>query len=71
MEHYVEMIQNPQYVTVARGYGSITHQQEFNSGNFDNMTTAIQGGWSTLTALTFQLKKTRFILFFGTKKCAY
>ena len=52
MEHYIEMIQNPQYVTAARGFGSITHQQEFNSGNFDDMTTVIQGGRSTLTALT-------------------
>ena len=71
MKHYVEMIQKPQYVSAARRYKSVTHQQKVNSGNFENMTTVIQGGRSTLSALTLQRNKNRSILFFGTKKCAF
>ncbi|MEE2821030.1 MAG: hypothetical protein VX915_04690 [Pseudomonadota bacterium] len=52
MKNYVETIQKPQYIIAGRGYKSVTHQQEVDSGNFDDPTTVVQGGRSTLTART-------------------
>lgn len=52
MKQYVEMIQKPQYLTAGSGYKSLSHQQKLDSGNFDNPTTVIQGGRSTVTART-------------------
>ena len=52
VKQYVEMIQKPQYITAGRGYKSVTHQQEVDSGNFDDSTTVIQNGRSPVTART-------------------
>ena len=60
MEQCVEMLQQPQYITAGRGYNSVTHQQEVDSGNFDDPTTVIQSGRSPVTARTSSTENSRF-----------
>lgn len=57
MKHYVETIQKPQYIIAERGYKSVTYQQEVDSGKFDDPTTVVQGGRSTLTARTSSIEE--------------
>ena len=52
MRHYVEKVQQPEFAAREQGYTFSSHQQEVGTGYFDSVTTIIQGGVSSVTALT-------------------
>jgi isocitrate lyase len=52
MSAYVEKVQEPEFAARDRGYTFVSHQQEVGTGYFDDVTTVIQGGKSSVTALT-------------------
>lgn len=60
MKHYVEKVQQPEFDAVARGYTFASHQQEVGTGYFDKVTTIIQGGASSVTALTGSTEEQQF-----------
>ena len=60
MKHYVEMIQEPEFRAAERGYTFVAHQQEVGAGYFDDVTTVIQGGTSSVTALTGSTEEEQF-----------
>lgn len=60
MKHYVEMVQQPEFAAAERGYTFVAHQQEVGTGYFDDMTTVIQGGQSSVTALTGSTEAEQF-----------
>jgi len=60
MKHYVEMVQEPEFAARDRGYTFVSHQQEVGTGYFDDMTTVIQGGESSVTALTGSTEEEQF-----------
>jgi len=51
MKHCVEKVQEPEFATRDKGYTFVSHQREFGVGYFDDVTTVIQGGASSVTAL--------------------
>ncbi|WP_047238626.1 isocitrate lyase, partial [Chromobacterium subtsugae] len=51
MSAYVEKVQEPEFAARDRGYSFVSHQQEVGTGYFDDVTTVIQGGTSSVTAL--------------------
>ena len=60
MKHYVEMVQEPEFAAAERGYIFVAHQQEVGTGYFDDVTTVIQGGQSSVTALTGSTEEEQF-----------
>ena len=60
MKHYVEMVQEPEFAAAERGYTFAAHQQEVGTGYFDDVTTVIQGGQSSVTALTGSTEEEQF-----------
>jgi isocitrate lyase len=52
MSAYVEKVQEPEFAARDRGYTFVSHQQEVGTGYFDDVTTVIQGGSSSVKALT-------------------
>ncbi|MFC0228027.1 isocitrate lyase [Serratia aquatilis] len=60
MKHYVEKVQQPEFAAVERGYTFASHQQEVGTGYFDKVTTIIQGGASSVTALTGSTEEEQF-----------
>ena len=60
MKHYVEMVQEPEFAAAERGYSFVAHQQEVGAGYFDDVTTVIQGGVSSVTALTGSTEEAQF-----------
>lgn len=60
MKHYVEMVQEPEFAGRDRGYTFVSHQQEVGAGYFDDVTTVIQGGSSSVTALTGSTEEAQF-----------
>lgn len=60
MKHYVEKVQEPEFAAADRGYTFVSHQQEVGTGYFDDMTTVIQGGESSVTALTGSTEEEQF-----------
>ncbi|MGB1271802.1 MAG: isocitrate lyase, partial [Endozoicomonas sp.] len=60
MKHYVEMVQEPEFAAAEKGYTFVAHQQEVGTGYFDDMTTVIQGGQSSITALTGSTEEDQF-----------
>jgi isocitrate lyase len=60
MKHYVEMVQQPEFAAAERGYSFVAHQQEVGTGYFDKVTTVIQGGQSSVTALTGSTEEDQF-----------
>lgn len=60
MKHYVEKIQEPEFASADRGYSFVAHQQEVGAGYFDDVTTVIQGGASSVTALTGSTEEEQF-----------
>ncbi|QPR55315.1 isocitrate lyase [Aeromonas allosaccharophila] len=60
MKHYVEMVQEPEFSAASRGYTFVAHQQEVGTGYFDKVTTVIQGGQSSVTALTGSTEEDQF-----------
>ena len=60
MRHYVEQVQEPEFAARERGYTFVSHQQEVGAGYFDDVTTVIQGGASSVTALTGSTEEAQF-----------
>lgn len=60
MSAYVEKVQEPEFAARDRGYTFVSHQQEVGTGYFDDMTTVIQGGTSSVTALTGSTEEEQF-----------
>jgi isocitrate lyase len=60
MKAYVEMVQEPEFAARDKGYTFVAHQQEVGTGYFDDMTTVIQGGASSVTALKGSTEEDQF-----------
>ena len=60
MTAYVEMVQEREFAAKHRGYSFVAHQQEVGAGYFDAVTTVIQGGASSVTALTGSTEEAQF-----------
>ena len=60
MKHYVEMVQEPEFAAREEGYTFVSHQQEVGTGYFDDVTTVIQGGSSSVKALTGSTEEEQF-----------
>ncbi|MEN5018768.1 isocitrate lyase [Erwinia sp. Eh17-17] len=60
MRHYVEKVQEPEFSAIKQGYTFSSHQQEVGTGYFDRVTTIIQGGASSVTALTGSTEEDQF-----------
>ena len=60
MKHYVNMVQEPEFKAREAGYTFVSHQQEVGAGYFDDVTTVIQGGSSSVKALTGSTEEEQF-----------
>ena len=60
MKHYVNMVQEPEFAAREDGYTFVSHQQEVGTGYFDEVTTVIQGGSSSVKALTGSTEEEQF-----------
>ena len=60
MSAYVEKVQEPEFAARERGSTFVSHQQEVGTGYFDDVTTVIQGGKSSVTALTGSTEEEQF-----------
>ena len=60
MTAYIEKVQEPEFAARDRGYTFVSHQQEVGTGYFDDVTTVIQGGKSSVTALTGSTEEEQF-----------
>ncbi len=60
MTAYVDMVQEPEFAAASRGYTFASHQQEVGAGYFDEVTTIIQGGQSSVTALAGSTEQAQF-----------
>jgi isocitrate lyase len=60
MKHYVEQVQEPEFAAREQGYTFVSHQQEVGAGYFDDVTTVIQGGASSVTALKGSTEEEQF-----------
>jgi isocitrate lyase len=60
MKHYVEMVQEPEFKAREQGYTFVSHQQEVGAGYFDDVTTVIQGGSSSVKALVGSTEEEQF-----------
>jgi len=60
MSAYVEKVQEPEFGARDRGYTFVSHQQEVGTGYFNEVTTVIQGGKSSVTALTGSTEEEQF-----------
>ena len=60
MKHYVNKVQEPEFEAAKKGYTFASHQQEVGAGYFDDVTTVIQGGLSSVTALTGSTEEEQF-----------
>ena len=59
MSAYVEL-QQREFSAVDRGYTFVSHQQEVGTGYFDEVANVIQGGKSSVTALTGSTEEQQF-----------
>ncbi len=59
MAAYVKL-QEKEFSDAERGYSFVAHQQEVGTGYFDDMTNVIQGGESSVTALTGSTEEEQF-----------
>ncbi|MEJ2178143.1 MAG: isocitrate lyase [Gammaproteobacteria bacterium] len=60
MKHYVNQVQEPEFAAASRGYTFVAHQQEVGAGYFDDVTTTIQGGASSVTAMEGSTEEDQF-----------
>ena len=60
MKHYVEKVQEPEFAAGEKGYTFVAHQQEVGAGYFDDVTTVVQGGVSSVTALSGSTEEEQF-----------
>ncbi|MCC5880469.1 MAG: isocitrate lyase [Idiomarina sp.] len=59
MTAYVKL-QQDEFAAAERGYTFVSHQQEVGTGYFDDLTNVIQGGGSSVTALTGSTEEEQF-----------
>lgn len=59
MSAYVEL-QEKEFLDARKGYTFVAHQQEVGTGYFDDVTTVIQGGRSSITALKGSTEAAQF-----------
>ena len=60
MTAYVNSLQEKEFAALDRGYTFSSHQQEVGAGYFDDVTTVIQGGNSSVTALAGSTEEEQF-----------
>ena len=60
MSAYVNLVQEKEFQALSRGYTFSSHQQEVGAGYFDEVTTVIQGGSSSVTALKGSTEEKQF-----------
>lgn len=60
MSAYIEQVQEPEFSAINQGYTFSSHQQEVGAGYFDDVTTVIQGGASSVTALAGSTEEEQF-----------
>ena len=60
MKHYVDKVQQREFAAAEKGYTFVAHQQEVGAGYFDDVTMVIQGGSSSVTALTGSTEEDQF-----------
>ncbi|NKB77217.1 MAG: isocitrate lyase [Gammaproteobacteria bacterium] len=60
MRHYVDKVQEPEFAASSKGYTFVAHQQEVGAGYFDDITTTIQGGVSSVTSLSGSTEEEQF-----------
>ena len=60
MKHYVNQVQEPEFAAAERGYTFVAHQQEVGAGYFDDVTTTIQGGSSSVTSMDGSTEEEQF-----------
>lgn len=60
MKHYVQQVQEPEFAAREMGYTFVSHQQEVGAGYFDDVTTVIQGGSSSVKALKGSTEEEQF-----------
>ncbi len=60
MTAYVEMVQEKEFAAKSRGYTFSSHQAEVGAGYFDAVTNVIQGGRSSVTAMTGSTEEAQF-----------
>lgn len=60
MKHYVDMVQEPEFAARDMGYTFVSHQQEVGAGYFDDVTTVIQGGASSVKAMSGSTEEEQF-----------
>ena len=60
MQHYVDKVQEPEFAAADKGYTFVAHQQEVGAGYFDDVTTTIQGGSSSVTAMSGSTEDEQF-----------
>ena len=60
MTAYVNMVQEPEFNATKRGYTFASHQAEVGAGYFDDVTTVIQGGQSSVTAMSGSTEEEQF-----------
>ncbi|HLV49125.1 MAG TPA: isocitrate lyase, partial [Aliidiomarina sp.] len=59
MSAYIKL-QEEEFASADRGYTFVAHQQEVGTGYFDDVTNVIQGGQSSVTALTGSTEEEQF-----------
>ena len=60
MKAYVDLVQEKEFKALDRGYTFSSHQAEVGTGYFDEVTTVIQGGSSSVTALSGSTEEDQF-----------
>ena len=70
MTAYVNSLQEKEFAALEKGYTFSSHQQEVGAGYFDAVTTVIQGGQSSVTALTGSTEEEQFSKESGVSKLA-
>lgn len=60
MSAYVNLVQEKEFAALGQGYTFSSHQAEVGTGYFDDVTTVIQGGASSVTALTGSTEEKQF-----------
>jgi isocitrate lyase len=53
-------VQEPEFAARDKGYTFVSHQQEVGAGYFDDVTTVIQGGHSSVKALSGSTEEEQF-----------
>ena len=60
MKAYVDLVQEKEFAAFDRGYTFSSHQAEVGTGYFDDVTTVIQGGSSSVVALAGSTEEEQF-----------